>query len=133
MLIHIDSADNYNALNDSIDSADGHDKDIVLAEYKKINDLDKKTKQIFSNTSKKTVDLLDSLRLIKNKNIQVSSHNPDLTKLAMNLPEKVNIFENLINDDGKKLEKEILEKEEFENNEINNSPNGKYNKNKIKF
>jgi len=110
-LIHIipDSNDDNYALNDSIDSTGGHDKDIVISEYNKINELDSKTKQIYTQTSKKTIDLLHSLHKIKYNNTLVSSKNPDMHKLTVNLPDKVDIFQNLIDDeDAKKMEKGSL-------------------------
>ena len=109
-ILFLDSAEDYNPLNDSIDSTGGHDKDIVIAEHQKISELDNKTKLIYNATSKKTIELLSSLHSIKYKNSLVSAKNPDLDKLIINLPEKIDIFENLIDDEeAKKLEREEKE------------------------
>jgi hypothetical protein len=79
-----------------------NEKDPVKVEYDKIMNLDVKTKQIYANTSKKTLDLLSSLNFIKNKNNLIFGK-IKADKNAV-LPASADVFANLFDDEDATIE-----------------------------
>lgn len=90
--------------NDTVESVD-NEKDPVKVEFEKFQNLDNKTKQIYDTTSKKTIDLLNSLQKIKSKNNMIFKKN--LSTKQLELPAWSGIFNNLVED-----EEEVIEKDE---------------------
>lgn len=90
-----DSYTNGKYLNDSIQSVQ-NEKDPVSVEYRKMQKLDHKTRQLYNATSKKTLDLLASLNNIKTKNNLIFGKG---SSKDFELPAAPDIFGNLLEED----------------------------------
>lgn len=124
-LTHVAYLDNNKAaLNDSVTSF-GNEKCVVREEYDKFQKLDHKTRQIYTNTSSVTMNLLASLNSIKAKNNQVFGKT-DKTKEDIN----GDLFFNLLNDEEEKeRERDVNTNMNMNVNNVNNNGNNGSNGN----